>query len=92
MNDETKSGRGESPLSRRSVERAARSLRQKPGWDPSRNSRDPAEDAFERLVRQARASRVAGETTECVQCVEIRVETGDDTALCERHLAEAMGL
>lgn len=66
-------------------------LRNKPGWDPSAFvPADPLERLME-LDQQSRGEQTYQEATECEQCAEERARTGDDTVLCARHLAEAMG-
>jgi hypothetical protein len=39
-----------------------------------------------------RAERVFGEATDCPDCVATRQADGDDGALCDRHLGEALGV
>lgn len=48
-------------------------------------------EKLQQLDQEARGDRVYGASEECPDCVAVRQKSGDDTALCEAHLAEAMG-
>lgn len=67
----------------------AHKLRNDASWTAPAG-RDPMEKLQE-LDQQARDERVYGEAQECAACVQARAATGDETALCDAHLAEAMG-
>lgn len=77
---------------RKSAREAAHSLRKKPGWDTRKFvSKDPLEKLRE-LDAAERPGRVYEETQTCQECLDERDRSGDDTALCLNHLAQAMGL
>ena len=48
-------------------------------------------EALQRLDQELANERVYGESGACQACVEAREESGDETALCQEHFAEAMG-
>ena len=68
---------------------AAHKLRTDPAWSAPLSS-DPMAKLME-LNQQARDQRVFGESEACEACVATRAQTGDETALCDTHLAEVMG-
>jgi len=68
---------------------AAHKLRSDVAWT-SPVGRDPMEKLQE-LDQEARDERVYGEAEQCQACTKARVESDDETALCDTHLAEAMG-
>ena len=71
------------------IKRKAQQLRQQRGWDPAKFA---SEDPRERLrqLNQEHANEAIYQQV-CPACAAIREESGDDTALCQEHLAEAMG-
>lgn len=71
------------------IKRAARQLRQQQGWDPDKFV---TEDPKERLrqLNQEHANQAIYDKS-CPDCEALRQETRDETALCQTHLAEAMG-
>ncbi len=87
MSDESTSQREK----RRIAREGARKLQQKPGWNTTDfRARDPKEKLRE-LDQQVRDQAVYAEAGGCEACDEARAAADDDTALCETHLAEAMG-
>ncbi len=62
----------------------------RPDWDPA-NFLAGREAERGELGGEGRRERVFGEAEVCSDCVEARRSSGDESALCERHLAEAMG-
>ena len=77
--------------SRKDVKAAARALRSRPGWDPSRQRRDTDEARLEDALTADRGGRVYAAAGDCASCAAVRAELGDETALCEEHLLAAMG-
>jgi len=74
------------------IRAGVRALRKKPGWDPSAiEKRSPAEQLRE-LQQSERTEDSYREAAACEACRDEQKKTGDDTALCPKHLAEAMGL
>ena len=67
---------------------AAHKLRSDVSWHVAKT--DPMEKLRE-LDQAARGERVYDEAAECQACVQARVLSEDETALCDTHLAEAMG-
>lgn len=60
-------------------------------WDPAQfRAKTPAEKLQELVASEIGATAYA-EETECSDCLAERTRLGDDTALCETHLAQAMG-
>lgn len=74
---------------RKDARAAAHKLRSDISWT-SPVGNDPMEK-LQALDQQARGDRVYGEADECQACLQARAENDDDTALCETHLADAMG-
>ena len=76
---------------KRVVQQGLRSLKNKPGWDPEQFAqRDRGED-LAHLEQKMRDHRVYQEADACADCTSLRSDTGDDTALCQTHMAQAMG-
>lgn len=74
---------------RKEARKAAHKLRSDVSWmSPVGN--DPMEK-LRQLDQQARDERVYDESGECAACRTARADSGDDTALCQTHLADAMG-
>ncbi|AWV88578.1 hypothetical protein [Bradymonas sediminis] len=87
--------KGEKPVSKRQkkkiVEAGLRELKNKPGWDiEAFRSRSPQE-ALRDFEQDFRGNRVFAKSEQCGDCLEVREQLGDDTALCDVHLAAAMG-
>ncbi len=49
-------------------------------------------EAVEQAKTKLREEEVYAEAEKCPDCAVVRVESGDDTALCERHLRAVMGV
>ncbi|MEM1022165.1 MAG: hypothetical protein AAGD10_10980 [Myxococcota bacterium] len=83
-------------MSRRSRDRAIREglrkLKAKPGWDPSSTTSASPEDQLRTLAQSERTDASYQKADACQACQAERRSTGDDTALCAQHFAEAMGL
>ena len=75
---------------KRSIRAGVDALRLRPGWDPSEPGAGKAELAH---AQQAdRSATVYARSDDCGACEQERASTGDSTALCEEHLAAAMGV
>ena len=70
----------------------AASLRQKAGWDPSAFQRDSPQAQLRALQQQEQSAEAYASAEVCPACTQTRTQLQDETALCQRHLAEAMGL
>ena len=77
---------------KRIVSEGLRKLQNDPSWRPRPKTHEERLDELRRNDDVARIERVENDGDECVACAEARAELGDDTALCQGHLAEAMGL
>lgn len=76
---------------KKSIEEGVRALRNKPGWDPaSFVPADPMEKLLQ-LDQQSRDAATFAAAGECLQCTSMREASGDHSALCDEHLAKAMG-
>ena len=73
------------------IEKEVAKLRRKDGWDPSKIAREQPMEALQRLDQELANDRVYGESDACQACTKAREESGDETALCDEHFAEAMG-
>lgn len=76
---------------KRIVEAGLRALKNKPGWDIEAFRSASPQDALRELEQTFRGNRALSASTQCDACSEARAETGDPTALCQTHLAAAMG-
>jgi hypothetical protein len=74
------------------AQQGADALRQKPGWDPSSFQRSSAKDQLRELGSKEKSEGAYQSSSTCAECVKTRTSLGDDTALCQKHLAEAMGM
>jgi hypothetical protein len=87
MSDSQKSQRQKKKI----VQQGLRALKNKPGWDVSNfQAKDPMEE-LHRLDQQVRSKKTYDQSGVCPDCAALRDESGDDTALCDNHLAAAMG-
>ncbi len=73
------------------VEQGVRELRNKPGWDPKAFVPTSIKEKLLVLDQQSSGERAYAGGQICADCKAEREKKNDDTALCERHLAEAMG-
>ena len=60
-------------------------------WDPSGFVAKSPIERLQELAAQEAGQAAYSENMECAECVAERQKTGDETALCQKHLAEAMG-
>lgn len=77
---------------KRQAKEGAEALRQKPGWDPKAYSPKNPEEALRQLGQESRNEAAYASAAVCTECARLRQELQDETALCETHLAAAMGL
>lgn len=70
----------------------AAALRQKPGWDPAQFRRESTTEQLKSLNQQEKNNAVYQEANTCQDCLAAQTQLQDPTALCQKHLAEAMGL
>lgn len=78
---------------KRTVNEGVRRLLSTPGWNPyARREARAADEAREGGGGAGDRDRAYADAEACPDCREERRRTGDATALCERHLAEAMGV
>jgi hypothetical protein len=76
---------------KKTIEQGVRELRARPGWDVEAfRPADPLEQLMA-LDQQVRDQKAFAKAAECTRCIEARQQANDDTALCDTHLAEAMG-
>lgn len=75
--------------SQEEINREVKKLMNKPGWDPRRHVSEQPLEALQRLDQEARNDEIF--ELECEACLEARAQTGDQSALCAEHLAQAMG-
>ncbi len=77
---------------KRAVQAGVAKLRAKPGWDPSNMQRESPEEALDRLAVASGSEKPYAQADACEACKARQVELEDPSALCEPHLAQAMGL
>ena len=77
---------------KRLAQAGAEKLRQKPGWDPKKVLSDSSpEEALQKLSQDERTQDSYQAAGSCDDCTQERLASGDNTALCEKHLREAFG-
>lgn len=78
---------------KRVVQEGVRALKNKPGWDVESfvPASARAQERLMELDQQSRDEKVYDQARRCEGCEALRERSGDTTALCETHLAEAMG-
>lgn len=76
---------------KRVVQDGLRALKKKPGWDVEAFARRDIESDLRDFDQQLRGNQIYGESGECADCEGLREKSGDKTALCDDHLAKAMG-
>jgi hypothetical protein len=80
-------------ISKGEVRQAAARLRNLKGWAHGTAPDElPAVEAAKQALRAEDMYAEGAEAAACAECAAARAGSGDGTALCERHLAEAMGL
>lgn len=76
---------------RRIAREGAQKLKNQPGWDPSTfKAKDPIQKLQELVASEMGQSAYAPDAV-CEKCAKVRADLNDETALCEEHLAKAMG-
>ncbi len=76
---------------RKATRAAAHKLRNDPSWSTDGfTAKDPMEKLRE-LEAAEKAADALKAASSCEACASAQAETGDETALCDDHLAEAMG-
>ena len=76
---------------KRVIQKGLRELRNKPGWDTSKYENSDPEEGLRQLSQQMRENQTYDQSHHCEACQEVRHDSGDDSALCDEHLAAAMG-
>lgn len=66
-------------------------LKKRPGWDPAGFVKEDPAEKLRSLDQESRNEGAYAGADVCSDCLRVREESGDDTALCDRHLQEAMG-
>jgi hypothetical protein len=68
-----------------------RRLKQKQGWDPARMVSETPMERLQQLDQELKDEQVYAAASGCDACDVARKKSGDASALCDKHLAEAMG-
>ena len=76
---------------KKAARRGAHDLRDKPGWDPTKINGPIPLEALRDLSQKERTESAYGDAESCADCTAARAELEDDTALCDKHLARALG-
>lgn len=76
---------------KRRIAIGVRELLARPGWNPHEHVSGLV-DVARQAIETNRAENAFNNSEKCPECAILRRESGDPTAMCERHLAEAMGL
>ena len=74
------------------IRAGVRALRKKPGWDPTAVRNESPVEQLRELEQSERTEDSYRDAAACEACREEQQKTGDETALCPKHLSEAMGL
>jgi len=80
---------------KRIVQAGVRRVMATTGWNPASFETTDDQSAVGRArdrIRNETAAALYAGTDECVDCARARAKSGDETALCERHMKEALGL
>ena len=81
---------------KRTVQAGVRRMLNRPGWDPREfASGNTGIDRTSRAADEIRRQQADGtyeSTTDCPECARARQQSGDETALCEKHMRQAMGI
>jgi xanthine dehydrogenase iron-sulfur cluster and FAD-binding subunit A len=70
----------------------AAALRQKAGWDPAAFQKSSPTEQLRALEQQEKSAEAYSSAAICTACIQERAQLQDQTALCQKHLAEAMGM
>lgn len=73
------------------VQEGLKVLKNKPGWDIEAYRSASPEENLRNFDQQLRSNQTFRESSDCAECQALREKLGDDTALCDAHLAAAMG-
>jgi hypothetical protein len=68
-----------------------RKLKQRQGWDPARFVSETPMERLQQLDQELKDEQVYAAASGCAACDAARAKVHDATALCDKHLAEAMG-
>ncbi len=72
---------------------AAEALRRKAGWQPRPGQGGASHlEHLRAQERRHQGQQAYAEAAFCQPCALARAESGDDSALCQNHLAQALGL
>ena len=82
---------GNGKKDRDAVRRAAHQLARKTGWSTEDFQAKSPLEKLQELDAEAAGSQAYANAEACPECEKLRTQLNDDTALCEKHLAEAMG-
>ena len=79
-------------FSKRDAQRMASSLRRRDDWNPQRvlENRENTLDTLKHDERSRKTAVEYEETSSCKACEQERLDSGDETALCEHHFSEMM--
>ena len=77
---------------KRAIREGVAKLKSKPGWDPAKRERETPEEALEQLALETGSKQAYAEASACAACASRQAELEDESALCQEHLAQAMGL
>ena len=78
--------------SKRSINRQAKRLQQRPGWNPHEHSSSSYRQRIRQSIEDERVHGAFDAAATCEACAEARKVQNDSEALCEEHLRQAMGL
>lgn len=76
----------------KAIREGVKALRRKAGWDPRALQKASPADQLRELEQSESTRGSYRKAAACEACQAARQKTGDDTALCPEHFAEAMGL
>jgi len=77
---------------KRVVNEGVRRLLATPEWNPYLHREARAADRVREAAGTADRDRAYAAAKDCADCAAEQARTGDPTALCPAHLAEALGL
>ncbi len=71
--------------------KAAHKLARKTGWSVDDFEAKSPIEKLQELDAKDRSKDTYEDSEACAECAKAREESGDETALCQEHLAAAMG-
>ena len=76
---------------RKEARAATHKLRKDPAWSVEGFKPKGPREKLRELETAEKSAEAMEASSECTACAEVRASSGDETAICQEHLAAAMG-